>query len=480
MSNRISSDAQANEPSLRLPPLPAAEIARSPLRNRAVFVIDRTGTAAHQLLARAIEGRPGVSHVLSTGVFGEGVPSMIGNHQLSKDAGLGTLVPLAVLTAATRRLVDHLLGGGAGPDGFVIEHTGVSDTDPAIVRAIFPDATVVVVEDRPGADTTSVDLALVASDVRRSPGGAASAVLDAAQRRSRPSDAPVGEVGPVADDGLRDRLVLVFGVPRSGTTWLEQMLLAHSRTAGVAASETWIFRGIQRFWTNHEGGTGLHTAVNRAALAAALRRFCDELLLFRLRQAPGASHFVEKTPGHAWLLPWINAVYPDAWYVHIVRDGRDVSRSVAEMTHGTSDVRRAAAEWASTVLEVEARRPALARFCEVRYEDLLADPVAETAALLRWVGLDLEPSDIRAIRSEAAVRVSRHGTTGSVGAGKWATMTAAERRIVLATAGDVLTKCGYASPAEVRAARRTLRLPWGIVAETHRRIGLTPRQPARG
>jgi hypothetical protein len=241
-----------------------------------------------------------------------------------------------------------------------------------------------------------------------------------------------------------------------------------------------MFRGIHGFWNNHEGGAGLHATVERATLAAALRRFCDELFLFRLRQVPGASHFVEKTPGHARMLPWISAVYPDAWYVHLVRDGRDVSRSIAEMVHGTADVREAAQAWASTVREVDARRSFIARFLEVRYEDLLSDPQGRAAALLEWVGLDVTAPDREAIAAEAGLRVSRHGTSGPVGSGKWTSMTSAERRIVLVTAGDELVRRGYATVGEVRAARRALRRPRAALAEAGRRAGLTSGRPPRG
>jgi hypothetical protein len=462
-------------PRLRLPALAASEVERSPLRGRTIFVLDRSGDGAGAEVGAAMRRRADVGWVGSSGLFDEGVPRLLGNHLVSQGDGLGRLVTAEVLVAATRRLVDALLSAAAA-DGLVVDIAEGTIVDPEAIRTVYPDAVVVAIDDgHPGP----ADLTLTPGQVRASPEAAATTLAEAAGRAAEGATVPSSGSPPLQPrDALRDRLVLVFGVPRSGTTWLEQLLLAHSRTGGVEAVETWIFQAVLGFWRNHEGGLGLDRLVDRAALAAALRGLCDELFLHRLDQVPGATHFVEKTPGNAWLLGWINAVYPDAWYVHLVRDGRDVSRSAAEMDHGTGDVRTAARHWAATMREVDARRSAVARFREVRYEEVLADPVRQAEGLLRWVGLEVTDGDRASISAEAGVRVSRHGTTGDVGSGKWLTMRPAERRIVLASAGSELARRGYVSPSEARRARRQVLLPWGLLAEARRRLTAGRRAPA--
>ena len=449
-------------------------VAESPLRGRLVVSIDASGSGAAEAVVRSLSDRSEVVRTVSAAVFEAGIPRMIGNHQLSRDAGLGTLVPLPVLLAAVRRLVDALLTAPSAEGGLVVEAAGAG-TDPALVRAVYPEATVVVV----GGDSSGLaDIEATDDEAAGVPDELARAIVEAAQRRVEPTGG--GGHGAEWTDALRDRLVLVFGVPRSGTTWLEQLLLAHPRTAGVDEGETWIFQAVHGFWENLEGRLGLHALVDRSALAGALRRFCDDLFLHHLRESGGATHFVEKTPGHAWLLPWIGEVYPDAWCIHLVRDGRDVSRSVAEMVHGTDDVRTAAQRWAGTIRRVAATSGGLARFREVRYEHLLDRPVDTAAEILTWAGVDVSDADRHAIESERSVRVSRHGTSGDVGAGKWATMTAAERRIVLATAGPVLAELGYVAVDEVRRARWALRRPAGALMEWQRRRSLTSGRRPRG
>src|SRR4051812_41977208 len=83
------------------------------------------------------------------------------------------------------------------------------------------------------------------------------------------------------------------------------------------------------------GGDGLSQYVDGAAFDAAVRKFCDRLIDGAvLRHNPSALAFVEKTPRHALMLHRVQHVYPDVHVVHIVRDGRDVARSLAEFSLG--------------------------------------------------------------------------------------------------------------------------------------------------
>lgn len=245
---------------------------------------------------------------------------------------------------------------------------------------------------------------------------------------------------PCASD-LTDRLVLVVGCPRSGTTWLEHLLLSHPRAGGVEEVETWLFQGLRPLWNNRD----LDGWIDGAARSAAMRRFCDRLLLEGLaRHRPGASHFVEKTPNHALYLDAINEIYPDAWVIHVVRDGRDVARSLVEFEHGVDDHTTAARLWVRTLEAVEASAPRLDRFRVVRYEDLLDDPIEGAAALLSWVGLDVDGDVREAIADRAGQRVSQYNTSGHVGAGKWRTLPPSEVARIEAVAGPMLRAYGYA------------------------------------
>jgi hypothetical protein len=142
-------------------------------------------------------------------------------------------------------------------------------------------------------------------------------------------------------------------------------------------------------------------------------------------------------------VPMMATVYPDAWYVHLVRDGRDVVRSQIRAPWGTNDAAEAARNWVWGVRQVQSHRWRLARYTELRYEDLCADPVGLTADLLEWMELGAGDEVRDAVKDRAGREVARYGATDTVGPGKWTDLSDAELHAVYDVAGDLLAELGY-------------------------------------
>lgn len=248
-------------------------------------------------------------------------------------------------------------------------------------------------------------------------------------------------------------LVVVVGCGRSGTTWLERMLMATPQAGGVDGVESFVFGQGAPLW---EHLAEMAPLVTREHLVSALRAFYDTVFAEALRaHAAGATVFVEKTPAHSRILPQIGAVYPDASYVHVIRDGRDVARSISQVDFfGIPDPGDAARLWRSVLLDVRSASRDLARYRDVRYEDLLADPVHHVSELLRWVGLDVDDEVRAELVARAGVRVSAHaGTERPVGSGTWAALPARDLATVYAESGALLVSEGYATRRQLRLAR---------------------------
>jgi hypothetical protein len=242
-----------------------------------------------------------------------------------------------------------------------------------------------------------------------------------------------------------DRLIVVLGTIRSGTTWLTNMLGAHPEVANTEF-ESWLFLGLWDLWQNAHAATGdgLGAHLEPGQATPSIRRFCDRVFTAALdHHAPHASRFVEKTPGNSTRLPLLAAVYPDAWYVHIIRDGRDVTRSILKAPWGQTEASDAAAYWAALVRHVQEQSWRLPRFREVRYEDLLGDPAGQTAELLRWMELDVDPTVEARLEERAGVEVVRFASTDAVGAGKWRDMSDEELAEIYQEAGQRLVELGY-------------------------------------
>ena len=117
--------------------------------------------------------------------------------------------------------------------------------------------------------------------------------------------------------------------------------------------------------------------------------------------AHGKSRWGDKTPMYMQRLPLLERLFPDARYVHLVRDGRDTAVSFLAMPAGIVTRNWAhpgtagefACQWRS---EVEAAR-ALGtrvgpRYLEVRYESLVADPERELRRIAALGELDFDPA----------------------------------------------------------------------------------------
>ena len=136
-----------------------------------------------------------------------------------------------------------------------------------------------------------------------------------------------------ADSPLAGKVVFVVGARRSGTYWLQRLITAHPRVAAVP-SESWLLTGVARFLESfhHADRDAQYTGriwADRDLLLDATRDFCDRMLAQFLDSA--GDRVSERTPGHVLHLALIAELYPDAYCVHIYRDGRDAARSLRGM-----------------------------------------------------------------------------------------------------------------------------------------------------
>jgi hypothetical protein len=273
---------------------------------------------------------------------------------------------------------------------------------------------------------------------------------------------------------LHDRLVFLVGAQRSGTNWLQRLLATHPDVVTLPG-ETQLFTAAidllaQRVQHGVLGSPSTASVfMDRDAFVAAARMFCDTAFGgVADRMAPGARRIVERSPNHVEHLELIGAVYPDAWIVHIIRDGRDVARSLEAQPWGPRSVAEAATLWARSIRSARAAAPHLARYQEVRYEDLLEDPVSGLGELFRFLELDADATTVSDVLTEAGVAFNTDQRRPDIGQGKWRSewsrrdLASFER-----VAGEVRTALGYADATAggtiaaqfLRAGRRRVLAP---------------------
>lgn len=253
------------------------------------------------------------------------------------------------------------------------------------------------------------------------------------------------------------RLVVIIGTNRSGTTWLNQLMQAHREICGLDRGETALFLALMPMWRNVHTAHDLGRDSASIALARPVRSFCDELIDGAQERSsrPDAKFFIEKTPRVAVALPMLRYVYPDAWYIRIVRDGRDVARSWRRRGYETSSDLANSYFWARHEDLVEGFLANFDKVINIRYEDLHADPLGEILAIYARLGLSLYPGLVYEIGNRCAELVALHAHESSVGSGKWRRDVSRWRLAsIYVGAGDRLLKHGYVDAGELARWRR--------------------------
>src|SRR3954447_3144554 len=147
-----------------------------------------------------------------------------------------------------------------------------------------------------------------------------------------------------ADSPLRDRMLFLVGTQRSGTNWLQGMLRLHPDVVALPSETQLLSFGMHLLdqFIQHgpmESWVTSRTFMERDAFADAARDFCDAVFgqLAENLEAD-APYILERTPNNAERMDLVAEIYPDGRAVHIIRDGRDVARSLVSMAWGPQTV----------------------------------------------------------------------------------------------------------------------------------------------
>jgi Sulfotransferase family/Domain of unknown function (DUF6473) len=194
--------------------------------------------------------------------------------------------------------------------------------------------------------------------------------------------------------------IIVFGAPRSGTTYLEQILNSHPEV--FISHETRVFAWLHHAFRLADDHRLL--ANSRPEFLALLRSALPEMLReFYLELAPDARYWGDKNPHYAdpfnrGALEFVVELFPGSRFVHIIRDGRDVISSLSQKrwSDGTpwTTFDNAIRMWKTHVRMGRGFGEGLAagRYFELRYEDLVRDDAGFAAELFRFLGIEPHPA----------------------------------------------------------------------------------------
>ena len=294
------------------------------------------------------------------------------------------------------------------------------------------------------------------------------------------------------------RPMLVTSIGRTGTTLLMRLLAAHPAVVAyrrhpyeARAAKYWLhlLKALARpvdpatragqpneFHLDPTAAAnpfaGAAFAAYSEAAAWAGNGYMDDLAAFCMHSIDGWYGRVGAAQGQPEPVYWAEKTFPDEYAalarelypaakeIILVRDFRDMWASMRAYNarRGFGDFGRARAAtdeaWlaelrngAIRLYETAQKRGGAARI--VRYEDLVADPVATLAGLLAYLELDAAPATVAAMVDAAAAEIPElrdHRTSATVDAslGRWRRdLPPAEQEMVRAAFDDVLPPFGY-------------------------------------
>jgi hypothetical protein len=262
----------------------------------------------------------------------------------------------------------------------------------------------------------------------------------------------------------------VFGAPRSGTTYLQEILNTHPDV--FLSHETrifgWLYNAIEILPQDYRLVVTYHDAFVehiRSVLPELVRDFYRGL-------APNVRYWGDKNPhyaderGNAGTLQLVADVFARSLFIHIIRDGRDVVSSMVQRPGEGKDLlpfEAAHSTWTDIVDHGAKFGRALPsyRYLELRYEDLISDDVGSAKEIFSFLDLDLDPAVETFCRNQQQERTPFSHPTRDLEQGvansDWSRIFSQEEQLrSLELIGEQLVHYGYETEASLADLRERI------------------------
>jgi tetratricopeptide (TPR) repeat protein len=208
-----------------------------------------------------------------------------------------------------------------------------------------------------------------------------------------------------------DVAIFIFGMPRSGTTLVEQLLASHPKVFGAGELQAMrkAIAGLER----PDGAGTPYPELVPSMGEAEFRQFSTQYLAAARARAPDAPRITDKMPGNYISAGLIHLVLPHARMIHVQRDPLDtcVSCFTRLFTEGLAwsyDLADLGWQYRAYAGLMEHWRRVLPQgvMLEVQYEELVANFEAQARRIVAYCGLEWNDRCLEFHRTERPVRTA--------------------------------------------------------------------------
>lgn len=204
--------------------------------------------------------------------------------------------------------------------------------------------------------------------------------------------------------------VFIVGMPRSGTTLMEQMIATHPRAAG--ANELQEIPRIADLVSPSDDLRRFVRATHANLTPDNITEYAERYLGVLRQGREAADRIVDKLPGNFFYLGLISILFPNATIIHAVRHPLDTCLSCYfqnfTQLRWTNDF-KVIAEMYRCYREVMAYWECVlpdGKILDVRYERLIEDPEAEGRRMIEHCGLEWDSSLLRFHEQKRVVKTA--------------------------------------------------------------------------
>ena len=204
--------------------------------------------------------------------------------------------------------------------------------------------------------------------------------------------------------------IFILGLPRAGSTLLEQILASHSQVDGTM--ELPDILALAHRLRGRKAGRSLYPRVLHDLTDEQLARFGEQFIANTRIHRGDAPFFIDKMPNNFRHIGLIHLILPNAKIIDARRAPMDCCFSGykqlfaegQEFTYGLTEVGRYYSDYVELMAHWDDVLPG--KVLRMRHEDVLDDPEGEIRRMLDYCGLEFEPACLDFHATKRAVRTA--------------------------------------------------------------------------